>query len=106
MATKTVLEAALTAGSNLRNAMASVRRVLDGALTFQDMVDIEQVLTNGVTTALRVTFTDVMPDAEIKACLKGIANLVNRPSSGISSGITFTLSYDTVASGTQRQYSV
>jgi len=107
MATRTVVELTTSAdAANLRNALLGVQRVVEGALTRGDPINIERVVTSGVVSALRVTFDDTnIPDEEILACLRGFANLVAKPASGIAAGITTTLGFDSVGN-LQRSYSV
>lgn len=99
MATKTVLELPLT-GSDDRNALVAVQGRLEGVLTTGEPLSIERT-----GTSLRLEFPDTVPDEQVRACLRTLANLADRPGSGVGRGYTFTLSYDLQADALQREFS-
>ena len=82
-----------------RNALLALQSRVEGALTLQD---------NPVTILrgdgfLEVQLPDATPEEEVRSVLKGIANLVLRPSSGIISAVT---SVPEDLNALQRSYSV
>ena len=99
MATKTVLAIPLT-GDNTRNAKIEVQNRLEGVLTTSDPVEVGETATE-----LQITFTDTTPDEEVRAALRTLANLADRPGSGIGRGYTFTLGWDDDANPIQREFS-
>lgn len=99
MAIKTVLEIPLT-GADDRNAIAAVQSRLAGVIVTGDPVTIART-----GNSLQIQFDDVTPDNEINAALRTLANLADRPGSGIGRGYTFTAGYDANAEGLQREFS-
>jgi hypothetical protein len=104
MATKTIMRIPYS-GTNIRNALVEIQRVLEGTMTVDEPFGIEQVQSAGTVVAFQITFADTAPDEQIRAALTGLANLIERPESGLGRGMTFTNSYDPTTEARQREYS-
>jgi hypothetical protein len=82
-----------------RNALEALRSRTEGAVT---LLDDPVTILRG-TNFLEVQLPDAMPEEEVRSVLKGIANLVGRPGSGITGAVT---SVPEDGNALQRTYSV
>lgn len=82
-----------------RNALEALRSRTEGAVT---LLDDPVTILRGANF-LEVQLPDAMPEEEVRSVLKGIANLVGRPGSGITGAVT---SVPEDGNALQRTYSV
>jgi hypothetical protein len=82
-----------------RNALSALQTRVEGALTLQD----DPVVILRGTGFLEVQLPDATPEEEVRSVIKGIANLVQRPGSGITGAVS---TVPESLSGAQRVYSV
>jgi len=69
-----------------RNARLSLQNRLEGLITLLD----DPVVIEEGSNFLEVELPDALPTEELQAALRTLANLVNRPESGILSAATVT----------------
>ncbi len=82
-----------------RNALLALQSRVEGAVT---LLDDPVTILRG-TGFLEVQLPDALPEEELRSIIKGIANLVGRPGSGITGAVT---SVPEDLNGLQRRYSV
>lgn len=83
-----------------RNAREEIRTRVEGAVT---LLDNPVVIRDVDSATLELQLPDALPAEELSSIIKGLANLVRRPESGILSNVV-TSPENT--EGLQRQYSV
>ena len=83
-----------------RNAREAVRTRVEGAVT---LLDDPVVIRDVDSETLELQLPDELPAEELASIIKGLANLVRRPESGVLSNV---LVNPENTEGLQRQYSV
>jgi hypothetical protein len=81
-----------------RNALLALQSRVEGTITRMD--DPVTILRG--TGFLEVQLPDALPEEELRSVIKGIANLVGRPESGITGAVSSTPEN---LNGIQRSYS-
>jgi len=67
-----------------RNALLALQSRVEGAVT---LLDDPVTILRGATF-LEVQLPDALPEEELRSVIKGIANLVGRPGSGVIGAVT------------------
>lgn len=83
-----------------RNARGAIQTRVEGAVT---LLDNPVVIRDVSASSLELQLPDLLPAEELVSIIKGLANLVGRPESGILSNVV--VSPENTA-GIQRHYSV
>lgn len=85
-------------GTEDANAQREFRNRLEGVISLEEPLDIE-IGTN----FLQVVLPDAVPQEEVNACVRAMANLVDRPGSGFTAPMTLTP--QDAAGSEQREFS-
>jgi hypothetical protein len=86
--------------AQLRNAREQIQTRVQGATT---LLDDPVVIREVSATSLEVQLPDALPAEELRSIIAGLANLVNRPESGITGNVQVNPEN---SEGIQRRYSV
>ncbi len=104
MANETIYQIPLT-GADDRNARIIIQNRLEGVMTQSEPIAIESV-----TGGLQVVFPETMPQADVLAAVRTLANVAARPGSGIGRGAFYAAGFfgpgDAPHSADQRVYSL